>query len=170
MDKVRQQECNDVILSINLSLVYLLMGTFCYCLGSLGDPVYEQLHSEFQEQETRNNKRPWQIKSPIAFSLAKTSFLMIIIGVGMVHFGVRGKGKEGRWPFWKSMWVIFLNTKLWFFGKGSSENFTIGQLECKPCLCKVGQNVPYSHGPDMWSVSWVGLVSLLDQPVPTQIN
>ena len=43
----------------------------------------------------------------------------------------------------------FLNTKLWFFGKGSSENFTIGQLECKPCLYKVGQNVPYSHGPDM---------------------
>ena len=36
-----------------------------------------------------------------------------------------------------------------FFGKGSSENFTIGQLESKPCLYKVGQNVPYSHGLDM---------------------
>lgn len=146
MDKVRQQECNNVTLGINLSLVYLLMGTFCYCLGSLGDPVYEQLHSEFQEQETRNNKRPWQIKSPIAFSLAKTSFLMIIIGVGMVHFGVRGKGKEGRggdlfekvceWFFLTQIYVCFLERGL------QKTTTTIGQLECKPCLYKVGQNVP----------------------------
>lgn len=46
--------------------------------------------------------------------------------------------------------MIFLNINVcMFFGKGSSENFTIGQLECKPCLYKVGQNVPYSHGLDM---------------------
>lgn len=77
---------------------------------------------------------------------------MIIIGVEMVHCGVWGEGKEGRGgevTFLKK-YVFFLNTNLcMFFGKGSSENFTIGQLECKPCLYKVGQNVPYSHGPDM---------------------
>jgi len=71
---------------------------------------------------------------------------MIIIGVGMVHCGVRGEGKEGWGGDILEMYVFFLNTNLcMFFGKGSSENFIIGQLECKPCLYKVGQNVPYSH-------------------------
>lgn len=28
-----------------------------------------------------------------------------------------------------------------FFGKESSENFTIGQLECESCLYKVGQYI-----------------------------
>ena len=37
--------------------MYLLMGIFCYCLGFLGDPKCEQLHSGFLEQETRNNKK-----------------------------------------------------------------------------------------------------------------
>ena len=35
----------------------LLMGIFCYCLGFLGDPVCEQLHSEFPEQETKKDKK-----------------------------------------------------------------------------------------------------------------
>ena len=34
------------------SLLYLLMDIFYYCLGFLDGPVYEQLHSEFQGQET----------------------------------------------------------------------------------------------------------------------
>ena len=29
------------------------MDIFCYCLGFPGDPVCEQLHSEFQGQETK---------------------------------------------------------------------------------------------------------------------
>ena len=55
------------------SLLYLLMDIFYYCLGFLDGPVYEQLHSEFQGQETtiRIWKKSYnlQIKFQVAMHL-----------------------------------------------------------------------------------------------------
>ena len=55
--------------------------------------------------------------------------------------GERGGVGQGGDLFAKVQTVYaFLSTNLcMFFGKGFSENFTMGQLECKLCLYKVGK-------------------------------
>ena len=57
-DSVDELSCYYyIVINILFCPLYLLMGIFCYCLGFLGDPVYEQLHSESPEQETKKDKK-----------------------------------------------------------------------------------------------------------------
>lgn len=43
-----------------------------------------------------------------------------------------------------------------FFGKESSENFTIGQLECESCLYKVGQYIAMPRYVNS-ELSWISI-------------
>ena len=65
------------------------MGIFCYCWGFLDDPECEQLHSEYQEQETRAKRITYTIITTnwiafIAFTL--TCQIYFKLKTGMENF------------------------------------------------------------------------------------